>query len=146
MIEELCRQFAGEREYGSLLEGIRAGHTPCIVSGMCDSSRPFFASALFRTLGGKGLVVLPEEKDAYAAQRLLSAFFERVLVYPARDFVFENVEAHSREWEHERISVLKSVLDGKYDVVLTVPDALMQYTIPPDVLESRTVRLKVGEE
>ncbi|MCH5183835.1 MAG: transcription-repair coupling factor [Oscillospiraceae bacterium] len=146
MIQEISRQFAKEREYASLLEGIQSGHTPCIVSGMCDSSRPFFASSVLKTLGKKGLLVVPEEKDAYALQRLLSAFFERVLVYPARDFVFETVAAHSREWEHERLNVLKSVCDGKYDVVITVPDALMQYTVPSTVLEQQTVRLKLGDE
>ncbi len=145
MKNELCRQFAKEREYVSLLEAVRAEHTPCIVSGMCDSSRPFFAASLLCDLGGKGLLVLPEEKDVYAWQRFLSRFFERVLVYPSRDFVFEAVSAHSREWEHERLNVLKSVLDGDYDLILTVPDALMQYTMPADVLKSNTVSLRLGD-
>ncbi len=146
MMNEICRQFAKDREYRSLLEGIRENRTPCAVSGMCDSSRPFFAASLLRELGGKGLVVVPEEKDAYAMQRLLSRFFERVLVYPVRDFVFETISAYSHEWEHERLSTLKSVCDGDYDVIIAVPDALMQYTVPADVLEKQTIRLKLGDE
>lgn len=144
MIHEIARQFAKEAEYRALLEGIREKHTPCCVDGMCDSSRPFFLSALLHDVGGKGLVIVPEEKDMYAVQRVLSLFYERVLVYPARDFVFESVAASSHEWEHERLRVLKSVGDGAFDVIVTVPDALMQYTVPLPVLEQQTVSVERG--
>lgn len=145
MLQELCRQFAKDPEYRSLLENLRENHTPSTVIGMCDSSRPFFAASLFRTLGKKGLIVVPEEKDAYAMQRVLSAWFERVLVYPVRDFVFENMTAYSHEWEHERLNVLKSVCDGAYDIIIAVPDALMQYTVPAAHLQKHTVKLKLGD-
>ncbi|MBQ3003522.1 MAG: hypothetical protein IJD82_07305, partial [Clostridia bacterium] len=91
------------------------------------------------------MIVVPEEKDAYAMQRILSTWFERVLVYPTRDFVFENITAYSHEWEHERLNVLKSVSDGLYDIVIAVPDALMQYTVPADRLQKNTIRLKLGD-
>lgn len=146
MIREICRQFAKEKEYEALLEGIREQHTPCAVSGMCDSSRAFFAAALWKDLGRKGLLIVPEEKDAYALQKVLSLFFDRVLVYPTRDFVFETVSAHSHEWEHERLNVLKRVCDDEYDVILAVPDALMQYTVPVSALQAQTISLRLGDE
>ncbi len=146
MTEEIARQFAAEKEYRSLLESVKNKHTPCVVSGMCESSRPFFVASALKDLGQKGLIVVPEEKDVYALQRVLSAFFDKVLVYPVRDFVFENVAASSREWEHERLNVLKAVCDNRFDVVITVPDALMQYTIPKENLENNTIRLKLGDE
>ena len=122
MITEISRQFAKDKEYIALTESLREKNTPRTVTGMCDSSRPFFAAALLKERGGKGLLVVPEEKDAYAMQKILSVWFPRTLVYPSRDFVFENVSAYSREWEHERLNVLKSVCDGNYDVIVTVPD------------------------
>ena len=145
MLQELCKQFQKDPEYRSLIENVRQKHTPSTEIGMCDSSRPFFAAAMLRELGKKGLIVVPEEKDAYAMQRTLRAWFERVLVYPARDFVFENVTAYSREWEHERLGVLQSVCDGAYDVIIAVPDALMQYTVPADCLQKNTVKLRLGD-
>ena len=138
MITEISRQFAKDKEYNALLESIREKRTPCTVNGMCDSSRPFFAASLLKAIGGKGLIVVPEEKDAYAVQRILAPYFPRTFVYPSRDFVFENVSAYSHEWEHERLNVLKSVCDGNFDVILTVPDALMEYTVPAEVLKKYT--------
>ncbi len=146
MIKELCRQFSRDKEYNALLQSLRDKHTPCTLAGMCDSSRPFFAAALLYQLGYKGLIVVPEEKDAYAMQRVLSRWFPKTLVYPSRDFVFENVHAYSHEWEHQRLNVLKSVCDGNYDIVLTVPDALMEYTVPADALKEHTVTLRLGDE
>ena len=124
MITEISRQFAKDKEYIALTESLREKNTPRTVTGMCDSSRPFFAASLLKEWVGKGLLVVPEEKDAYAMQKILAVWFPRTLVYPSRDFVFENVSAYSREWEHERLNVLKSVCDGNYDVIVTVPDGL----------------------
>ena len=146
MITEISRQFAKDKEYNALLESIREKRTPCTVNGMCDSSRPFFAASLLKAIGEKGLIVVPEEKDAYAVQRILAPHFPRTFVYPSRDFVFENVSAYSHEWEHERLNVLKSVCDGNFDVILTVPDALMEYTVPAEVLKKHTLTLHLGDE
>ena len=146
MITEISRQFAKDREYNQLLQSLKEKRTPCTVSGMCDSSRPFFAASLLNELGGKGLIVVPEEKDAYAMQKVLSRWFPRTLVYPSRDFVFENISAYSHEWEHERLNVLKSVCNNSFDVILTVPDALMEYTVPADILQKHTITLRLGDE
>ncbi|MBP5231447.1 MAG: DEAD/DEAH box helicase, partial [Clostridia bacterium] len=67
-----------------------------------------------------------------------------VLVYPSRDFVFENVTSVSHENSHERIQVLYRVLKGDYDAVVTVPDAVMQYTMPPEELSRLVLTVKVG--
>ena len=146
MIDEIAKQFSSDKEYTALLDGIRNRHTPCVISGMCDSSRPFFVSSLLKDTGKKGLIVVPEEKDAYALQRVLNKHFAKVLVYPVRDFIFEAVTASSHEWEHERLNVLKSVCSGDFDVIVTVPDALMQYTVPGEVLSQNTIQLKLGDE
>ena len=146
MIAEISRQFAKDKEYLALTESLREKNTPRTVTGMCDSSRPFFAASLLKERVGKALLVVPEEKDAYAMQKILSVWFPGTLVYPSRDFVFENVSAYSHEWEHERLNVLKSVCDGNYDVIVTVPDALMEYTVPAEVLKGQTVNLRLGDE
>ncbi|MBQ8254759.1 MAG: transcription-repair coupling factor, partial [Clostridia bacterium] len=51
----------------------------------------------------------------------------------------------SREYEHERLGVLHSILDGTCDVVITTPDAALQYTMPRGKLESATFNLTVND-
>lgn len=144
-MNKILSQFSEDKEYRSLIKGFSEGHIPSVVSGICDSVRPFFVSAMLKDLEKKGIVVVSEEKEAYSVAETLKMFFDRVLFYPARDFVFENVTAYSREWEHERLSVEYAVLSGNYDVIVTVPDAIMQYMMPSDVLIDNTLTLSRGE-
>ncbi len=68
----------------------------------------------------------------------------RACFYPSRDFVFENVTAYSHEWEHERLSVQYSLMSDQVDIVVTVPDALMQYVMPKECFEKNTLKLVRG--
>ena len=137
-------QFREDPVFARFIKDFSQGHIPASVCGMCESARPFFISAALKTLKKRGIVVLPEEKTANAFAGIFKLFFEKVYVYPARDFVFENVTAYSRDWEHERLSVLSKAISGDYDVIITVPDALMQYTIPAGVIKENSFVLERG--
>lgn len=143
-MKSILEQFSNDSEYKSLINGFSEGHIPCVISGMCDSSRPFLVAAMLKDLKKKGVVIVSEEKEAHSVAETLRVYFDRVLVYPARDFIFENITAYSREWEHERLSVQDAVMRGEYDVVVTVPDALMQYTMPEDVFFENSFELSRG--
>ncbi|MDD4422252.1 MAG: CarD family transcriptional regulator, partial [Eubacteriales bacterium] len=144
-MEAILSQFNNDGEYTALREGFKEGHTPCIVNGICDSARPFIIAALLRDLNDKGLVIVSDEKDAYRLKSDLECFFDRVFVYPSKDFVFDNVKSCSREWEHERLSVLQSVESGGYDIIITMPDAMSQYTMPRRILKDRVITLSRGK-
>ncbi len=143
-MKSILEQFSNDSEYKSLLNGFSEGHIPCVISGMCDSARPFLVASMLKDLKKKGVVIVSEEKEAHAIAETLRLFFDRVMIYPARDFVFENVTAYSREWEHERLLVQDAVMRNEYDVIVTVPDALMQYTMPRDVFEDNCFELSRG--
>lgn len=143
-MKNILEQFKLDSEYRSFIDGFKEGRIPGIISGMCDSVRPFFVSSVLGDLGKKGIVVVSEEKEAHALVDAFGMFFDRVLFYPSRDFVFENVTAYSHEWEHERLLVQSAVLKGDYDVIVTVPDALMQYIMPSEVFDENSVSLELG--
>ncbi len=144
-MEQILKQFLKDSEYRAVLNGIKERHMPCHISGMCDSSRPFFISALLKDTENKGFILVSEEKEALRLRDALSVFFERVLIFPTRDLVLDTVSAYSREWEHERLTVLWKCLQGDYDVVIAVPDAVMQYTMPADFLQEISFSLSRGD-
>ncbi len=143
-MKSILEQFSNDSEYRSLLNGFKEGHIPCIVSGMCDSARPFLVASVLNDLQKKGVVIVSEEKEAHSVAETLRLFFDKVIIYPSRDFVFENVTAYSREWEHERLSAQSAVIRGDYDIIVTVPDALMQYVMPRDVFNENSFELNRG--
>ncbi len=144
-MEAILKQFSADSEYNALIAGIGEGHIPCMVNGICDSARPFLTAAVLRDANSKGLIVVSDEKEAYRLKKDLEVFFDRVYVYPSRDFVFDNVKSYSREWEHERLSVLQNILTGNFDVIITLPDAMSQYTIPRAIMKNSLLTLKRGQ-
>lgn len=144
-MKNILNQFLRDKEFSSFVSGVKEGHTPCVITGVCDSVRPFLVASAIKELGKKGIVVLSEEKEAIAFADTLRMFFDKVLYYPSRDFVFESISAYSREWEHERLAVQHSVMNGEFDLVVTVPDAIMQYVMPMNILRENTISLKRGE-
>ncbi len=143
-MEAILSQFGSDSEYRALIEGLKEKHIPCAVNGICDSARPFLIAALLRETDSKGLLVVADEKEAYRLKNHLEMFFKRVLVYPSRDFVFDNISSYSREWEHERLAVLQSITEDSYDIIITLPDAMSQYTMPREILEKRVFVLERG--
>ncbi len=122
---------------------------PLLVTGLSEGARVAFYVALasdMKKLYGKGfLLVVPDEKQAVKIINACTALNLNVLNYPMRDFVFHNITA-SHEFEHERLSVLSAVISHNYDIIVTTPDAALQYTIPKDILIDAGLTIKKCSE
>lgn len=136
--------FRGDSEFLSAVTAL-GRLSPIMMTGVCKTAYAPFCCALLDSTKRKLLFVVPEEKEAYSLCEELEGFGKKALVFPARDYVFDNLDAKSREWEHQRLGVLMSVFKGDFDVILAVPDALMQFTMPRSVLFDSAITLKRGE-
>ncbi len=141
-----------EREYNELITTIREQMTarvphPSRLVGLCDGARNAIFATVINELRDSGAEVLlflaPDEKEVMRAYNTFTALGLNAKTYSYRDFVFYNISA-SREYEHERLGVLHSILDGSCDVVVTTPDAALQYTMPKTRLEGATFNLSIN--
>ena len=142
-----------EREYGEILKTVSdqlrsKKALPLLLTGLSDGARFTFYAALAEDIKkryGRGyLLIVPDEKEAL---RLSNAFADcdmLPLIYPLRDFVYHNITS-SHEYEHERLAVLSAVINDKYDVIITTPDAALQYTVPRTTLISAGRHIKNGD-
>ena len=133
--------------------GRRFSQGPALVTGLSDGARNVLCASLAleedlcpAASEGKTpfMVLVPDEKTAYAMQRALSAFLENVYVFPARDFGFHNIGAASKEWEYERLKVLRKLLGNECDAVVAVPEAALSL-LPPRSYLAGGMSLKVGD-
>ncbi|MBE6574025.1 MAG: transcription-repair coupling factor [Ruminococcaceae bacterium] len=119
---------------------------PMTVTGMCEGARSAFCRAIIedyrRDGGGAMLIIAPDEKTANRINDILSLTLTGA-VYNYRDYMFHNIVS-SHEFEHERLFALCGILDDRLDYVVTTADAMLQYTIPADTLESLRRRLEPG--
>ncbi|MBR6796613.1 MAG: transcription-repair coupling factor [Clostridia bacterium] len=143
-MEILKQIFDLDRNFRTTVEFLGKEKATALVTGVCDGARAPFCAALTDKLNRKPLFIVPDEKSAHSLKTTLSPYYERVLIYTARDMVFNTVETYSKEWEQERLDALSRIAANDYDAVITVPDALMQYTIPLEVLKENSISIKRG--
>ena len=142
-----------DREYSQLLRAIEQSKNartplPTLVSGLCEgASDAVYASLikdLRRTDRRTALLIFPEEKECVRMRSFLKRQGLEVGFYVGRDLTFYNITA-SHEYEHERLKVLSGILDGKYDAIVTTPDAALSYTIPPERLIAANTVIEYGK-
>ena len=121
-----------------------AARTPMAVTGLSHIHKAALLFALCRTAKHPALLLCGDEGECSRFLEDLTAMGLKAAVFPARDLAFRPVEGVSREFEHQRLSVLCGMMKGRYDVVLTTPDAAILFTMPPEELLQRTRELTPG--
>ena len=147
-----------DKEYRALLHTTElafAAAKPLKIaaSGLCDGAADATYVSLIEDLlrrrseGARGLadarcalIVCAEEKDCVRTCEMLARFGLRAAFFGARDLNFHNITA-SHDYEHERLSVLFGLMHGTLDAVVTIPDAALGFTVPPEVLAEHTIRV-----
>ena len=140
-------------EYKQLLEGVRQEFIkkplPLLVTGLCEGASDAFLVSLVSDVRKKRretvLLICPEEKECVRIAEIMNNAGLHCGFYNTRDYTFYNITA-SHEYEHERLKVLSALISGDLDAVVTTPDASLGYTLPPERLAEKMLRLEVGEQ
>jgi transcription-repair coupling factor (superfamily II helicase) len=147
----LNSELLNSKELRALLTRLDAGSVT-LVSGTDAVHKAHLAAALNAVTERVVVVVAPNETDAARLTADVSSLSgEAACLLNAREFTFYEAEIVSRETEHERISTLYKLLsaDGTQRgsrIFVTTPDALMQRTMPPDVLLNAAFVLTQGDK
>ena len=131
--------------------GARFHQGPALITGLSDGTRNVICACLAREeafwckeKNSTFLIIVPDERTAYNLQNKLSAFVDGVCVFPVRDFNFHNIGTASKEWEYERLKVLRNILNGKCKVVISVPEAALSI-LPPREYMQKANSIKIGD-
>lgn len=145
-MKELLSILQRVPEFPRLLAALDSGGCPVAVSGLAAIHRAHFAAGI-RTVTDRPVVVIcSDETEAGRLAEDLAAFTgEEVLRLPTREFTFHNAAVVSRQWEHRRLSALQAMSAGAAPLVVTTVDALLQRTLPPELLDQVSRTLLVGE-
>lgn len=139
-----------EREYGQIkkaYEDIKGKNWryPFLITGLCEGALDAFLAAF--TLDekqGTALVIANDESAANRLRVFLSNCGLHAEIYPSRRPVLYNIVS-SHELEHARLACLAGIASGELDVVITVPEAALQYTAPKEKIAEGTKTVSVGD-
>lgn len=142
--------FKKDKTYSGLVKCIKeqsGKKFPLLAGGLCTGAVCAMCASLVSDFPEKtpALLIMPNERDCAALAASFYDYGVKADIYTLRDMVMQNIVA-SHEFEHERLAVLNDILDRNCDIVITVPDALLQYTIPPETLRSLSMTVNSGQE
>ncbi|MDP4108509.1 MAG: CarD family transcriptional regulator, partial [Bacillota bacterium] len=132
-------------EYSSLLQKINSAQARfSLISGVQPVHKAHIVASAAYFTGKKCVVICPDESSCHRLCSDINSFLEHdaAAVLPARDFIFRNIEAVSREWEHKRICTLHGFLTDKYYIMTASAEALQQRAMPPAVLTDAAFLVK----
>ncbi len=130
-------------EFTELMAQVEAGHCPVAVSGLSGIHRAHIAVAMRQVTGCSVVLICADEADGRRLQADLAAFTgEEVRLLAGREFVFYDATA-SRQWEHRRLDLLHAMRHGRAPLVVATVEALLQRTMPPDILDRTAITLKL---
>lgn len=126
----------GMVEYRQMKEALQQGRVPVSVSGVSASHKTHIIASLTAQLDKPALVIVPDESTAIRFTADLSVLLgERVLHFPARDYVLLDVDGASGEFEHQRLGGLSELLQGTARVVVASAESACERTIPKETLK-----------
>ena len=133
-------------ELQQLLAAIDSGACPAAFSGLLPVHRAYVAAAVRRETGRPIVVLCADEEEGQRLERDLAALTgEGVRTLAAREFIFHHAAVVSRPWEHRRLSTLRSLAAGESPVTIVTAEALLQRTLPPEVLRRSSRVLRPGD-
>ncbi len=137
----------GSDEFEKILYSINNHRLPMGVIGLSQVHKAHYISALTEHLKSKkALIICHDEGSASKLCDDLNSFCGGAVLYPARDFSFRTSDNKSHEFEQKRLSALCRILDNECRFVLCSIEAAVQFTLPPEELKKRSLKLRVSDE
>ncbi|MBQ7288801.1 MAG: transcription-repair coupling factor [Clostridia bacterium] len=138
----LFDDFSRVKAVAALDESRAKSVSPVACFGLSHIHKMLLCGHLARQ--GKLLYICADEAEGQRALEDLQALQIPAELFVQRDISFFAQET-SRAYEQKRIGTLSKLLEGDFSVAITTLQAAAAFTVPPDVLKSRFLQLKVGK-
>ncbi len=135
------------QEYQQLLDSVKKQQGSVGITGVSETQKAHLIYALYQHAQKPALIVTYSDMQAqklYEDLRFLMGQ-QNVELFPAKEFIFYEIEAYSQEVVQQRLQVLNRLCEHpERMLIVTTIEALMQLVTPYNVYTKHRKRLKVG--
>ena len=117
------------KDFEDMSDVLKRGQGPVQVSGCLDSQKVHLMSQLGEEIPYR-LVVTYSELRAKEIYEDFKLFTDRVLYYPAKDFIFYSADIQGNQIIRQRMYAIKNIAECEGGVIITTIDGLMN-ALPP---------------
>lgn len=136
--------LADYKPYKGIVQNLN--NTPISVSGIVESAQRQLIYSLACENKSHALVICYSDMEARKMYSDMMLYSDSVLYFPAKEYVFHNIETSGHQNEHARISVLNKFISGGKHIVITSLDAVLQYTAEKDEFKSSCITFETGRQ
>ena len=145
-MEQLISYLKTIPEYTQLLNAISRTE-PAAVTGLGQINRSHILAALCSDQPNPVVIICQDDVTARRIQEEVKAFCDLTApILPSRELTLYDTAVVSRGWEHKRLRQLYDLSNGNTKLQIMTWESLSLRTIPPQILDRASFRLKVGEE
>lgn len=132
-------------EYMNICDSVQKGITPVSVICSNTAQKAHFIASFMHEREKRALIVLSSDYEARSLYEDLKFFLgSRVCLFTSKDYIYYEVDSVSRETVYSRLSVLESLVQNNCAIAVTSAEALLQYTVPPQVFSDTVLRFELG--
>ncbi len=129
--------LSGYREYSDFSVALKNGKTPISISGVVESS---WGQLIYEASEKKKtLVITYNDLEAARLSDNLRFFCDRVFVFPSKEYIFFDIDAHDRFSENSRLLTLSETQNG--GITVASLESILSYTLPKKCMEKYTTTL-----
>lgn len=144
-MEQFLQKLHTIPEVAELISRVEGGGCPVAVTGLQPVQRSCVSAAVARGTGRSAVFVCGDEREAQTlAGDLRTLLGAEPVVLLSREWQFRPGAISSRAWEQNRLAALYALCRGKAPAVVATVDGLMARTLPPKLLKSLAITLKIG--
>ncbi|MBR6530400.1 MAG: transcription-repair coupling factor [Clostridia bacterium] len=137
------RELKNSRDFPALAKALQKKGLR-LAEGVCEGAFAPLVSALCENERG-ALVLCESEREALKVASALSAYGEKALFFPAREYSLTAEQTKNEVFGVARLSVLAALCSEEKALVVTTAEAALQTTLTPEKFSSLFCRIRRGE-
>jgi len=128
--ENIFNKFNDWDSYKTLSEYVKNKNITAVFG--IDEQKVYFAAKLCSDLNKKALIIVPDDQKMRIINETMQSINGNSLVFPAKDYIFRDIESVSRYDENKRIETLSKIKKNDFSSVIVPADALCSIVMHPD--------------
>ncbi len=146
-MNQIIENMSRNEKYKKVIEKINGKKSAITLSGLSDSFKAQMIYSLNVNLGKSSCVICSNNMQAKKLMQDLKFFSDiEIVFFPAREMMYYDVEARSKEIENARMEAINKILSKKNIILVTTIDAATQKMKKIERYDSCNLSFKVSDK
>lgn len=142
----LMEPLINSSEFLEIKSCIDRNKHPIDIEGLSESGRAYLIDGIYESTNRPIAIITHSDMDAKNLYEDLNLYLSNVYYFPAKEVVFYNIDAISGDLRWARLRVIKEILAGNKNIIVTSIEALASRYTPRELFINHSLELSINDE